>query len=72
MAARLGQACRQERRRAGLRMIDVAVEAGTSESTIHNFERGNGWRRETDAIVAAYATLCKTTERELWQRALGR
>lgn len=71
MAVRLGEAARQMRKQHGFRLIDVATEAGVSESTIHYFERGTAWRRETDTIVRAYATLADVTPDELWYRALA-
>ena len=72
MAARLGRVCRAARTaaRPRLRMVDVAQCAGVSESTIHNFEHGRYWARNTDEIVAAYAQLCETPERALWQAAI--
>lgn len=52
--------------------MDIANRAGVSQTTIHKFEAGRGWRRETNRIVAAYAKETGTTERELWQAALDR
>lgn len=51
-------------------MIDVAVEAGVSESTVHYFERGTAWRKDTDAIVAAYAKFAGLRSEDLWRRAV--
>jgi hypothetical protein len=70
MAARLGSACREQRQRAGLRLIDIALEAATAESNVHNFERGHHWLRSTDELVAAYAQLCGATAKVLWQAAV--
>lgn len=70
MAARLGRAARTAREKAGYTLMEIAVHADVSQTTIHRFEYGDGWRRETDAIVAAYAELCGITEEALWRAAL--
>jgi len=70
MAARLGKACRAARKHAGLYLLDIAIEAGVGQTTVHEFEKGDGWRRQTNEIVAAYARACGTTERALWQAAI--
>jgi transcriptional regulator with XRE-family HTH domain len=72
MAQRLGAACREARRAAGLRQIDIATAAGVDHSTISRFETGYGnrWREDTDDIVAAYAHELGITPEELWRRAL--
>jgi predicted transcriptional regulator len=70
MAARLGTVARRAREDAGITLMDVAVTAGVGQTSIHRFELGDGWRRETDAIVDAYAQLCQTTPQALWQAAL--
>lgn len=70
MAARLGAACRASRVQRGLSALDIASAAGVNESTISRFEHGDGWRRETDRIVAAYARETGTTPDDLWQAAL--
>lgn len=71
MAARLGSIARARREQAGLRLIDIAITANVAESTIHFFETGNGWRRETDRIVDAYAELLGCTPQDIWQSALS-
>lgn len=72
MAVRLGAECRQRRRAAGLTLLDVATAAGVGQTSIHLFEKGRGWRRETDAIVDAYADLLGTTPEALWRAAIDR
>jgi transcriptional regulator with XRE-family HTH domain len=72
MAASLGETCRRARQDAGVRSIDIATTARVSEATISKFEHGVGWRRETDAIVAAYEHECGLPERALWRRAVER
>ena len=71
MDARLGRAARTARLHAGLGLLDVAQAAGVSEATISRFERGEGWRRETNTIVDAYAQVCGTTPNDLWRAALA-
>jgi transcriptional regulator with XRE-family HTH domain len=71
MAARLGKACRDARLEAGLHAIAVAHAAGVSEATVSRFEAGGRWRRETDRIVAAYASECRLEVDDLWMRALN-
>ncbi len=72
MAARLGQECRQRRRDAGLRQIDISTEAGVAEATISHFEAGRWWLRDTDRIVDAYAELLDTTPEAIWRSAIDR
>lgn len=72
MDARLATVCRQQRQASDRSLMDIANRAGVSQTTIHKFEAGRGWRRETNRIVAAYAKETGTTERELWQAALDR
>ena len=70
MAAKLGRVCRDARTQAGLRLIDIALEADVSQGTVHYFERGDWWIGKTDAIVDAYARLCGVPALELWHAAL--
>lgn len=71
MASRLGRVARRAREEAGLTMMDIAVSAGVSQSTIGNFELGERWCRETDAIVDAYERELGLEPEELWWRAVG-
>lgn len=57
--------------RAGIPLLEIATAAGVSEATLSRFEQGDGWRRQTNQIVTAYAHACGTTERDLWQAALN-
>lgn len=70
MEARLGQAARRIRLEAGLDLIDLATTSGVSQSTISRFEQGEGWRRDTNAIVDAYAQACGLRPEDLWRAAL--
>lgn len=72
MAAQLGSECRQRREAAGLSLMDVAVTAGVSQTTVHAFEVSGRWRRDTDDIVDAYARLFDTTPAALWHAAADR
>lgn len=71
MSERLGWEARQAREKAGLTMMELAVAAQVSQSTIHAFETGRGWRRQTDEIVAAYEQELGLDRDELWRRAIG-
>lgn len=71
MEARLGHACREAREEAELSLMDIANRAGVSQSGIHRFEHGTGWRRDTEEIVAAYATECGLDPDDLWRAALN-
>lgn len=70
MDARIGRAARAARQHAGLDLRYVALFAGVSEATLSRFENGGGWRRETNAIVIAYADACGTTARDIWRAAV--
>lgn len=70
MAAQLGRVAAQLRLRAGVTLMEVAVTAHVGQSTIHRFEAGDGWRRETDAIVDAYALCCGVTPLDIWRAAI--
>jgi transcriptional regulator with XRE-family HTH domain len=72
MAARLGAAAREGRETAGLSLLDIATTAGVSQTTIHRFELGDGWRRQTDQIVNAYARELGVDAEDLWKAALER
>lgn len=67
----LGVTCREARTEVGLSLADVAGVAGVSVATVHRFEGGCGWPRETDRIVEAYERLCGLEPLELWRRAVG-
>lgn len=70
MEYRLGQVARRIRLAHDLELLDIASGAGVSQATLSRFERGIGWRRETDAIVAAYAMACNLTPEYIWRLAL--
>jgi transcriptional regulator with XRE-family HTH domain len=70
MSERLGREARQARENAGLTMMEIAVAAQVSQSTIHAFETGRGWRRQTDQLVATYEHELGLEEGELWRRAV--
>jgi transcriptional regulator with XRE-family HTH domain len=70
MSAKLGSACRQARKRAGLRQIDIGGLAGVRHTTISHFEHGQWWAQSTDEIVAAYASALGIAPEDLWRAAL--
>ena len=73
MAERLGAACRDAREQAGVRQIDVQLEAELkSEGTISKFEAGTGGWSLADRIVDAYAALVGVESDDLWRAALDR
>lgn len=73
MAERLGATCREARQAAGLSLLDIAIRADVSQTTIHYFETNPSyWSPKTDAIVNAYARELHVKPRELWQTALDR
>lgn len=71
MAERLGAEARRAREEAGLTMMQIAVAAGVSHSTVQLFETGAGWRRQTDQLVRAYEDECGLPRDEIWRRALA-
>ena len=70
IGATLGRVCRHAREHAGIRAIDIATAAGVSEAAVSRFERGEGWPRRVDDIVATYERECGLPPRELWRRAI--
>ena len=73
MAERLRAACRDAREQAGVRQIDVQLEAGLkSEGTISKFEAGAGGWRDAERIVAAYAVCVGVEPEALWRAAIDR
>lgn len=70
MLTYLAAACREARQVADRLQVHVAAEAGVSESTIWKFEARQGWPRDVDRILNAYASDLELKERDLWARAL--
>lgn len=70
MSSALGRVAREMREQRGFTQLDVASRAGVSEPTVGRFEAGTGWRRETDAIVAAYAVEAGVTAADIWRAAV--
>lgn len=70
MDALLGQAARNARTRSGLRLIDIAAQAGLSQAALSRFERGWGFPMQTDEVVAAYAQACGLRPEDIWRAAL--
>lgn len=69
----LGAACRDERKEAGVRQIDVATAAGTSHASISRFENGRSWPRcPIDSLLGAYAAETGTAAVALWTEAVAR
>lgn len=51
----LAQAAKQAREAAGRKQVHVAASANKDQSSIYRFEAAQGWSRDTDLILAAYA-----------------
>jgi transcriptional regulator with XRE-family HTH domain len=57
---------------AGASLEDVARAAGISHPNFSRFETGEqGWPRDPDRYVRAYAQVAGTTEEALWAEALN-
>jgi len=50
----------------------VAAAAGVDQDTVRRFEVEPSWKRETDNLVAGYATLAKCEPADLWREAIHR
>lgn len=48
----------------------IAASFSKDQSTVSRFEKGTGWSRDTDGLVAAYADDLGVAPREIWERAL--
>lgn len=70
MLHHLGAACRDARKTAALRQIDIATAAGTTHATISRFETGKRWPVDPDRILAAYAVELGIDPWDLLQSAL--
>lgn len=73
----LGRTLRETRNAAGKDLLDISQELrrnglSTTEPTVSRIETSPGWPRDLDAIVAAYAEVCRIEDpRDLWEKALG-
>lgn len=63
----LTAACKEAREAVGRKQVHIAASL---EGGRDRFEQGDGWRWETDALVAAYERLCGLPAGELWRRAV--
>ena len=62
--------CRQARIAAGRRQVHIAAAADVDQSTVNRFELAQGWPRDVDAMIAAYAEDLAIPAIELWRRAI--
>jgi transcriptional regulator with XRE-family HTH domain len=67
----LGRACLRARETAGLRQIDIAIAAHTTDGVVSRFEAGQRLPRDLDRLVAAYASECDVEPYDLWIAALN-
>lgn len=67
----LAQAARKARETAGRKQVHVAASADKDQSSIYRFEQGEGWPRDTDLIVAAYADDLDCDPIEIWEQAIS-
>ena len=65
----LGEVARDVRLEAGLTILEMAVAAKCSTSTIHRFEAGV-WGPKTEEVLDAYAAKTGVSVKELWMRAV--
>jgi transcriptional regulator with XRE-family HTH domain len=72
MLEHIGQAAREARLAGGLRQIDIATTAGTSNATVSRFESGDSWSTNPDGLVDAYAAELGIEPTKLWEAALER
>lgn len=70
MERRLGRTARRIRQQHELGLLDIAHIAGVDQATLSRFEKGDGWRRDTNAIVAAYARATGLKSADIWRMAL--
>jgi hypothetical protein len=66
----LSLAAKQMREEADRLQVHVAASLSKNQSTIARFEDAQGWPRNVDLTVAAYADDLGVHPRELWARAL--
>lgn len=67
----LAHTLKSARERAGHKPSAVASAANLNPATIYRLEKGHGWSRDTDRLVAAYAQVIGWDDaRELWDIAL--
>jgi DNA-binding XRE family transcriptional regulator len=62
--------CRDARLAAGRKQVHIAAAVDVSEATVNRFERGLGWPRDPDGMIAAYAEEVEVAPLELWARAI--
>jgi transcriptional regulator with XRE-family HTH domain len=66
----LGRAARAMREEADRMIIDIAVRARTTESTVSRFETAKTQPSNIDAMIAAYAKELGVEPIEVWLRAI--
>lgn len=66
----LAGAAKTAREAAGRKQVHIAAEADKDQSAIYRFEKADGWPRNPDEIIRAYAADLEIEAIELWARAL--
>lgn len=66
----LAKACKEARLAANRKLVHVAASADKDQSTLWRFENGDGWPRETDLFIAAYADDLNVDPIQLWETAI--
>lgn len=66
----LAQAAKQAREAAGRKQVHVAASANKDQSSIYRFEAAQGWSRDTDLILAAYADDLDIDPLDIWETAI--
>ena len=67
-----GAALRAHREAAQVRPAEVAASLGRDQATIWRWEKGRGWPRDPDLVVAVYSSLAGGTPMDLWDDAARR
>jgi hypothetical protein len=68
----LGVVCQEQRKERDRLQVHIAASLDRNQSTVARFERGEGWPRDPDLTIAAYADDLDMEPSELWQLALER
>lgn len=66
----LAKACKEARLAADRKLVHVAASANRDQSTLFRFEKGEGWPRETDQFIAAYADDLDIDPIQIWETAI--
>lgn len=72
MLDHLASACRAARESTGAGQTAIAALLGLNQSSVARFEAGDGWPRDPDAYVMAYAVAGHVGPATIWKDALKR